>query len=124
MKFRKKPVVVEAHQWFKNGDHPDDYTKDQEGLEGGEMRTFSAGYRRARNWEGDVVRTFDAPIFPAPCFASIAGTKQTRTAGSTRLKEGIASVRETGSSPESRAKCIPVSLLSLTQPTRLWNDPV
>jgi hypothetical protein len=24
MKFRKRPVVVEAHQWFKNGDHPDD----------------------------------------------------------------------------------------------------
>ena len=24
MKFRKKPVVVEAHQWFKNGDHPED----------------------------------------------------------------------------------------------------
>ncbi len=23
-KFRKKPVVIEAHQWFKNGDHPDD----------------------------------------------------------------------------------------------------
>lgn len=23
-KFRKKPVVVEATQWFKNGDHPDD----------------------------------------------------------------------------------------------------
>lgn len=22
--FRKKPVVVEATQWFKNGDHPDD----------------------------------------------------------------------------------------------------
>jgi len=22
--FRKKPVVIEAHQWFKNGDHPDD----------------------------------------------------------------------------------------------------
>jgi len=22
MKFRKKPVVVEAVQWFKNGDHP------------------------------------------------------------------------------------------------------
>lgn len=21
MKFRKKPVVVEAHRWFKNGDH-------------------------------------------------------------------------------------------------------
>ena len=23
-KFRKKPVVIEATQWFKNGDHPDD----------------------------------------------------------------------------------------------------
>jgi len=22
MRFRKKPVVIEAHQWFKNGDHP------------------------------------------------------------------------------------------------------
>lgn len=22
--FKKKPVVVEAHQWLKNGDHPDD----------------------------------------------------------------------------------------------------
>jgi hypothetical protein len=24
MLYRKKPVVVEAHQWFKNGDHPED----------------------------------------------------------------------------------------------------
>ena len=23
MKFRKKPVVIEATQWFKDGDHPD-----------------------------------------------------------------------------------------------------
>lgn len=23
-KFRKKPVVIEAHRWFKNGDHPED----------------------------------------------------------------------------------------------------
>jgi len=30
-KFRKKPVVVEAHQWFKNGDHPLDGDKDTEG---------------------------------------------------------------------------------------------
>jgi hypothetical protein len=22
MKFRKKPVVIETTQWFKNGDHP------------------------------------------------------------------------------------------------------
>lgn len=24
MKYRKKPIVIEAHQWFKNGDHPED----------------------------------------------------------------------------------------------------
>ena len=24
MKYRKKPVVIEANQWFKNGDHPND----------------------------------------------------------------------------------------------------
>lgn len=24
MKFRKKPIVIEANQWFKNGDHPED----------------------------------------------------------------------------------------------------
>ena len=23
-KYRKKPVVIEATQWFKNGDHPED----------------------------------------------------------------------------------------------------
>ena len=24
-KYRKKPVVIEATQWFRNGDHPNDY---------------------------------------------------------------------------------------------------
>lgn len=24
MKYRKKPVIVEATQWFENGDHPED----------------------------------------------------------------------------------------------------
>lgn len=24
-KFRKKPVIIEAHQWFFNGDHPKDF---------------------------------------------------------------------------------------------------
>jgi hypothetical protein len=26
MKYRKKPVVIDATQWFKNGDHPSDNT--------------------------------------------------------------------------------------------------
>jgi hypothetical protein len=29
--YRKKPVVVEATQWFKNGDHPFDGEADHEG---------------------------------------------------------------------------------------------
>ena len=30
--FRKKPVIVEAHQWFANGDHPEDGSPVKEGL--------------------------------------------------------------------------------------------
>lgn len=60
-KFRKKPVVIEATQWFKNGDHPDDYAKDTQGLESGELRTFTGAERHAQGWEGDVVRYFRRP---------------------------------------------------------------
>lgn len=31
MKFRKKPVVIEATQWHKNGDHPGDGPSTHEG---------------------------------------------------------------------------------------------
>ena len=66
MKFRKKPVIVEATQWFKNGDHPQDYVLDVETTDGGgEMRTFSGEFRRANGWEGDVVRYFRRPDVPA-----------------------------------------------------------
>lgn len=41
-KYRKKPIVIEAHQWIKNGDHPDD------GDEG----------------EGKIVRYFRRPDVP------------------------------------------------------------
>jgi hypothetical protein len=56
--FRKKPVVIEATQWFKNGDHPHDYAEDQVGLEDGQPRTFSGEERKANGWEGGVVRYF------------------------------------------------------------------
>jgi hypothetical protein len=29
--FRKLPMTVEAHRWFRNGDHPEDGPPDQEG---------------------------------------------------------------------------------------------
>lgn len=40
MKYRKKPVVIEATQWFKNGDHPED---------GDEV--FEEGNSKARSWK-------------------------------------------------------------------------
>lgn len=50
MKFRKKPVVVEAHQWFKNGDHPEDGTE-----------RFTSGEFAGQLFEGKVVRYFRRP---------------------------------------------------------------
>lgn len=44
MKYRKKPVVIEATQWFKNGDHPEDRWSPEgiipEGREGRVVRYF------------------------------------------------------------------------------------
>lgn len=54
MKFRKKPVVIEATQWFKNGDHPLDYVDSPEDM-------FSAEERKQHGWEGDVVRYYRTP---------------------------------------------------------------
>ena len=57
-KFLKKPVVIDATQWFQNGDHPLDYSKDHEGFENGELRTFTAAERKEKAWEGDIVRYY------------------------------------------------------------------
>lgn len=47
--YRKKPVVIEAHQWHKNGDHPED-----DATRGG---TTPNG----EGWEGLVVRYYRRP---------------------------------------------------------------
>lgn len=46
-RFRKKPVVIEAHRWERNGDHPDDHPN---------------GHPPA--YEGLVVRYFRHPDHP------------------------------------------------------------
>jgi hypothetical protein len=61
MIFRSKPYEIEAHQWLKNGDHPLDYSRDHEGLENGELRTFTAAERKEKGWEGDIVRYYRVP---------------------------------------------------------------
>ena len=50
MKYRKIPVVVDATQWFKNGDHPNDYPALMHDKEA-----------REHGGEGDVVRYFRDP---------------------------------------------------------------
>jgi hypothetical protein len=51
MKFRKKPVVVDATQWFKNGDHP---------LDNCTMLTTDGGKTHFLS-EGKVVRYYRVP---------------------------------------------------------------
>jgi hypothetical protein len=57
--YRKKPVVIEATRWFKNGDHPEDRVGEQEPdpLAGSGL-TDSDTYERL---EGAVVRFYRNP---------------------------------------------------------------
>jgi hypothetical protein len=62
VKYRKKPTLTEATQWFKNGDHPQDQTKPIE-LAGG-----STGLS-----EGKVVRYFRSLHIPGGRFCPDCG---------------------------------------------------
>lgn len=50
-KYRKKPIVIEAAQWFKNGDHPEDRST-KLSIVGGDAHLVT---------EGAVVRYFRRP---------------------------------------------------------------
>lgn len=60
MKFKKKPVVVEATQWWQNGDHPQD-----------EALAIENGMHVVR--EGKIVRYFRHPDIPgkSACVSSL-----------------------------------------------------
>jgi hypothetical protein len=62
--YRKKPIVIEASQWFKNGDHPRDYENPRTGFEGGNIRTWQGSEVKTMQWEGDVVRYYRRPDDP------------------------------------------------------------
>lgn len=71
--FRKKPITIEASQWFKNGDHPLDYAKDHKvpddygsevtTVDGVEVRynVYTGKFRKLAGFGGDVVRRFRLP---------------------------------------------------------------
>ena len=73
MKYRNKPVVIEATQWFKNGDHPLDYVKDHARFEKGNLRIFTGAERRALGWEGSVVRYYRHPNVPGDSLCEQCG---------------------------------------------------
>lgn len=63
-KYRKKPVVIEATQWFKNGDHPQDNV----------MRPYEdTGATPTEPREGEVVRYFRHPSIPGDQVCSKCG---------------------------------------------------
>ncbi len=59
--YRKKPVVIDAVQWHKNGDHPLDYANPVDGIGGGVMVSYSAEHQKGHDWEGQVVRYYRHP---------------------------------------------------------------
>lgn|SRR5574340_227071 len=87
-KFRKKPVVIEATQWFKNGDHPRDFSKNHYGFENGQLRVFTADERQRNGWEGDIVRYFRRP--------DVAGGTSCRTCQKTMHEHGWIDTLEGG----------------------------
>ena len=64
MKFRKKPIVIDATQWFSNGDHPKDDC----------FRPFEdTGIIPVLAREGKIVRYFRHPFIPGTDICSKCG---------------------------------------------------
>ena len=74
MKYRKKPVVIEATQWFKNGDHPQD--------------RWSPEGVTPEGWEGRVVRYYRHP--------QVSGNKVCNMCGNTFHDHGWVDTLEGG----------------------------
>lgn len=74
MKYRKKPVVIEAFQWFKNGDHPEDDCRciNDEGPYGQAAPTPEA--ERIYS-EGKIVRYFRHPDISGETLCSKCGIR-------------------------------------------------
>lgn len=62
MKYRKKPVLTEATQWFKNGDHPQDESEPLPKADGA-----------PRLSEGKVVKYFQSLKIPGGRFCQECG---------------------------------------------------
>ncbi len=85
-KYRKKPVVIEAIQWFKNGDHPQDNCRMID-MENGVDKPSE----RERSFD-----TFDVHMFLVIGLANTVGKSCTFMVGLTPSKPGIMFARVIG----------------------------
>lgn len=53
--------MAELNQWFKNGDHPDDYKSTVEWFSDKGIETYTGQHAKDNDWEGQVVRRFRHP---------------------------------------------------------------
>ena len=74
MKYRKKPVLTEATQWFKNGDHPQD-----------EAEPMGTGGLT----EGKVVRYFDSLDDPELSLLDSRANRYCPECGNVMTKHGV-----------------------------------
>lgn len=54
-------MVIEATQWFKNGDHPEDYAEERAWTENGEVTMKPGSFFKDHDYEGGVVRYCRSP---------------------------------------------------------------
>ena len=76
--YRKKPVVIEATQWRKNGDHPKDYAEDRPGYHRTDLGdlleiVITSQHAKEHGGEGQVVRYFRRPGLPHDTFCCHCG---------------------------------------------------
>ena len=70
MKFRKKPVEIEATQWFKHGDHPKVYP-----AVSGKVETWYAEQVGVPSSELGMIDTLEGPHYVTPGDWIITGVK-------------------------------------------------
>lgn len=77
-KFTRKDAILEAHQWFKNGDHPLDYINPRLGSVVGGPTHFTPEQCKAHDYEGELVRRFRRPDVPGNSICLSCGTEMNK----------------------------------------------
>lgn len=71
-KYRKKPII-DAYQWFANGDHPEDYLEERVWTENGEVSMKLGSFFKENSYEGGIVRYYRHPAIDGQSICSHCG---------------------------------------------------